>query len=435
MWPFRTKQGKPFEQKSASFLLNSGVLQMMQHKYETFAAEGFGLNPVVHACIEKIAEAVTSVDLKVFKADKQGDLIEIPKHPLLDLLNKPNPVMTGEEFIGNLVRYYLIAGNLYVLAPKLDATSIKPAPPKELYLLKPSCMRVLEGISFLPQGYEYTAKDGSKVTYPMNQLTGLSAVLHKKKFNPIDQWNGLAPMVSAALGIDVYNEGSRWNLSLLQNGARPSGAMVLSGKNGEPIRMDAEQYRRAKEQIDQQISGSKNAARPLLLEGGLDWKEMAVTAKDMDHERNMLSHSRAICAVFGVAPMLIGIPGEATFANYEEAKLALWVDTILPLLRGILSSLTNWLEPCYGDGLILWYNEEMIPALEPLRKMKGDRVQQASYLTTDEKREAMGYDAYKSTDEPGGTILVPSTSVPLDLAGSVQLPEPGSATDPNAAQP
>lgn len=117
--------------------------------------------------------------------------------------------------------------------------------------------------------------------------------------------------------------------------------------------------------------------------------------------------------------MLVGVTGDATYANYAEAKLALWTDTILPLMQSVLASLNKWLEQMYGEEIILWYDEDMIAALEPLRRQKAERIELSTTMSINEKRRAMGYD-----DVDGGdVILVESSKVPLDIASGIALPE------------
>ena len=151
----------------------------------------------------------------------------------------------------------------------------------------------------------------------------------------------------------------------------------------------------------------------------MEWQEMSINPKDMEFLEGKHSAAREIALAFGVPPMLLGIPGDATYSNMAEARLALYTDTVLPLLQLIIGGLNRWLTPLYGEGLYLWYDEEMIPALEPLRKDKSERINAAGYLTVNEKREAMGYD----TIDGGDVVLVPAKSVPLERAGEAEESE------------
>lgn len=413
------------QQKSHSFVFGAGAATLMNQDYRAFASEGYAMNSVVHACVDKIRTAASSVDLQVYQEAK-GKRRKLDDHPVLKLMDKPNPLMSGTQFISNMIGYYLISGNAFVHGSLMDVRRDLPA---ELYLLQPECVTVKQGDGIFPLRYEYRKKSGEQTSYTVDQLTGRSQVMHSKTFNPLQSHIGLSPMVAAAFGVDVFNAGQKWNLSLLQNGARPPGALMVKQADGTSAPLSDEQFYRLKDQIEDQYSGPSNAGRPLLLEGGLEWVEMGVNPKDMDFRESMLTMARFVASVYGVPPMLVNIPGESTYSNYETAREAFWTETVLPLLRTILDDFNRWFAPILGEGVYLWYDEEMIPALEPMRKMKGERINAAGYMTINEKRVAMGMESV----EGGDTVLVQASTIPLELAGVTALPEMGSPADTTTA--
>jgi HK97 family phage portal protein len=418
MWPFRRQDAAPPNTKSASFLLGVPVGRGLpaNANYTLLAKEGYSQNCVAFACVNRIASAISSVEPQLYKRTG-AKLDKIEKHPLLDLMESQNPAQSGKEFLQQLVTHRLTGGNAFVYGVGMEA-NLKEV--RELYLLHPAHMTVKPGKRVFPEKYEYKPS-GEVITYPVDPLTGKSAVLHLKSVNPLDPWVGLSPMLAAAYAIDIHNEGQQWNRRLLENDARPSGALVMKGQDGNPATLTDDQYARLKTDIDQQYSGSQNAGRPMLLEGGLEWQEMSLSAKDMDFLEAKNSAANDIGLVFGVPPQLLGIPGAQTFANYEQANLSFWTDTVLPQLSLILEGFNRWLTPIYGDDLFLWYDENAIDALEPLRKAKFDRMNTTGFYSVNEKRRATNADDI----EGGDVVLVPSTSIPLDLAG-MSLSEPGS---------
>src|SRR3546814_1188179 len=84
------------------------------------------------------------------------------------------------------------------------------------------------------------------------------------------------------------------------------------------------------------FQGAANAGRPMLLEGGLKWQSLSLTPADMDFTETKAAAAREIALAFGVPPMLLGLPGDNTYANYQEANRALWRLTILPLVTKIV---------------------------------------------------------------------------------------------------
>lgn len=429
MWPFSRKDEPPQQRKSASFFLASGSARgtLSGGAFDKLALEGYSRNVVAFRCINLVASAVASVEPQLYRKGRFG-LEKIEQHDLLTLIEHPNAAQSCREFFGSLAGDFQVGGNAYVLGTGLDRGKRRP---QELQPLNPGKVRVEPGEGFFPVKYEYRPGSGSVTAFPVDQVTGRSAVLHLKTYNPLSPWCGLSPITAAAFGIDQHNQAGIWNQALLQNGARPSGALVVKDSEGKPADLSEEQYARLKEMIDAQFSGSGNSGKPLLLEGGLEWQEMSLNPKDMDFIEGKHSAARDIALAFGVPPMLLGIPGDATYSNMFEARLALWTDTVLPMLGLILDGFNRWLCPLYGDDLYFWYDEENIPALEPLRKQKAERIEASGSISINEKRRAMGYD----DTEGGDVILVESSQVPLDLVGEVDLSEPGSPADRPGVRP
>ncbi len=84
--------------------------------------------------------------------------------------------------------------------------------------------------------------------------------------------------------------------------------------------MTADQFARLKAELEASFQGTRNAGRPLLLEGGLDWKAMSLSPRDLDFMEAKHAAAREIALAIGVPPMLLGIPGDNTYSNYAEAQ-------------------------------------------------------------------------------------------------------------------
>jgi HK97 family phage portal protein len=128
----------------------------------------------------------------------------------------------------------------------------------------------------------------------------------------------------------------------------------------------------------------------MLLDGGLDWKEMSLSPKEMDFLEARNAASRDVAQAFGVPPQLLGIPGDNTYSNYQEARLALWEETVIPLLRHLRDELNAWLAPRFDAGLRLDLDLDEVSALTPRRERVWARLRQADFLTVNEKRLAAG---------------------------------------------
>ncbi len=128
----------------------------------------------------------------------------------------------------------------------------------------------------------------------------------------------------------------------------------------------------------------------MLLEGGPDWKPMGFSPSDMEFHETKLSAAREIAIAFGVPPMLMGIPGDATYANYQEANRAFYRLTVLPLAQRVLASLSHWLASFTGEVVEMKPDLDQIPALAVERDQQWARVGAADFLTQAEKRMILG---------------------------------------------
>ncbi len=367
-----------------SYMVMPGQAVWMERDYTQFAQEAYIKNVIAHRAIDMVSTAASSIRFELYSINSRGVRKEEKSHQILQILKKPNPNCATSDFFQALYNYYQISGNAFI-----QAVGAKDLPPSELHLLRPDRISIIAGKGALPEGYRYTVGNQTR-DFPVDKITGRSRILHIRKFNPLNDWYGLSSVEAAAYSIDQHNQSGAWNQSLLQNGARPSGALVVRGDVGGGV-LSADQYSRVKQQIDEQFSGPANAGRPLLLEGGLDWKEMSMTPKDMDFVEAKHSSARDIALAFGVPPQLLGIPGDNTYSNLQEARLALWEQTVVPLVQRTIDNLNNWLIPFFGAGLELVPDTDNITALAVSNQTIWDRVEKASFLSENEKRIAVGY--------------------------------------------
>jgi HK97 family phage portal protein len=181
-----------------------------------------------------------------------------------------------------------------------------------------------------------------------------------------------------------------WNKALLDNAARPSGALTYEPGDGSGL--GAEQYERLKTELEAQFSGSPNAGRPLLLEGGLKWQALSLTPADMDFAALKEGAARDIALAFGVPPVLVGLPGDATYANAREAGRALYRQTVLPLAGRILAGLGAMLSDWVGE-VEFQIDTDRLSELSEDRARLWSQVGAADFISRDEKREMLGYAA------------------------------------------
>ncbi len=340
-----------------------------------YAREGYAKNAIAYRCVRMIAEAAASAPMRVGPQD----------HPLAQLLKRPNPEQTGVELLEAFYAHLQVSGNAY-----LEAVALEDDAPRELYVLRPDRMSVLPGASGWPIGWEHRV-GGEVRRFLRDPISARAPVAHVKLFHPLDDWYGLSPMAAAAFAIDIHNAGGAWNKALIDNAARPSGALVFTGVGGAD-RLSEEQFDRLKAELEEAHAGAANAGRPILLEGGLDWRPMSLTPTDMDFIQARHAAARDIALAFGVPPMLLGIPGDNTYANYREANLAFWRHTVLPLAFKTAQVIETWLGDAWGAPARVAVDLEAVPALSSEREALWAKLASADFLSLEEKRSLAGVD-------------------------------------------
>ena len=380
---------KSLEFKSSLFYSNQ-IASWTDASYVNFANNGYIKNVIAYRCVHMIARQASFIPIKLYKLTPNGERVLQKNHFVNDILAKPNPSQNYTNFMEELYSNLLIYGNAYLVLSKNSF-----AGPSGLELIKPEKINILtdRGDNII-----YRYKDGQKIhDYSVNLKTNKRDILHIKLYNPSNEFYGLSPFEVATYPIDQHNESSRYNKSLLQNCARPSGAIVFTPQNdGTSNTLTEDQYQRLQEQINENFL--KNTGRPILLEGGLDWKEMSISPKEMDFLECRQNAAREIALAFGVPPQLLGIKGDATYNNMMEARLVLWEQTIIPFINLVTNALEDFLSSNFDEKLDIDFDMDKVATLSSKRDSEWMKVANASFMTINEKRQFVGLDPIMGGD-------------------------------------
>jgi HK97 family phage portal protein len=345
--------------------------------YEAQVREAYLQNPVAQRAVRLVAEGCGSA--VVYDAGER----DAPSTPLRTVpLPVPGRIVTA-ALLETVTAQLLLHGNAFVQV-LCDAQGT----PADLFALRPERVTVEADAAGWPAAYLYKAGE-TRTRIAARDGLGRPGLVHLKAMHPLDDHYGLGCLGAAAGPVAIHNEATRWNKALLDNAARPSGALLFDAGDGTPLAAD--QYKRLAAELEAHFQGAQNAGRPMLLEGGLKWQAMSLSPADMDFVGLKAAAAREIALAFGVPPMLLGLPGDATYANYREANRALWRLTILPMLARILSGISAGLA-AWWPALRLEADVDRVTALAEDRERLWAQVSAANFLTDDEKREMLGFD-------------------------------------------
>jgi HK97 family phage portal protein len=332
--------------------------------YEGQVRESFGRNAIAQRAVRLVAESAGSAPVTTAEGG----------HPALDLLSP--------TLIETVATHLLLHGNSWI------ETGVDHAGrPAALWALRPERVRPDLDSDGWPRAWLYRVGP-REIRYSVDGDGLRPGLLHLKTVNPMDDHLGAGCLSAAIEPVSLLNAAARWNRALLANAARPSGAIVHEGKSGVPL--SSEQFERLREEIEAGFQGAANAGRPMLLDGGLRWQSLALTPAEMDFAKAREAAAREVALAFGVPPMLLGLPGDATYANYAEANVALWRLTILPLVTRILASFSSHFSR-WWPATRLEIDLDRVPALWSDRERLWRHISDASFLSVDEKREMLGW--------------------------------------------
>ena len=394
-WQFWKKEEKSSNAIRSIMQRNSATWSARE--FVAFATEGYRDNPTVRACI--MAKQKAAIECPIILVNEKGEAVE--NHPILSLLNKPNPMQSWEKFLTQMIGSHDIAG-------EGDVLKIGISQSVELWPLRPDWLEITTFSMGLPVSCSYTPSD----TYEESTVKQyqFSELMIWAEYNPLFRWRGLSPLYSAAYSIDTLNEYAKSNKAMLENGMTPSGVLWTDSEVSDTS------FNRLQEQFNGKYAGAKNSGKPMILDGGLKWQGMSFTPREMEFVSGKRLSQLDVCQVLRVPPQIIGIEGSQTFANYEQARAAFYEDEVIPMVNGLLSELLGFLRkdfkipPTYK----LIVDTDGITALEPRRAERNKVIDGLTSLKVDEKRAAMGYESA----EGGDVILVDSNKIPLDMAGA-----------------
>ncbi len=368
-WPFSTARREEKSSVPLIALSQIGEARWGSREGTALTRDGYLQNAIAYRAVRMVAETAASVPL-VTAHEGAGRLIR-----------RPQPGDVAATFFEAVFTQLQLTGNAFVEGVRLDGEPGLAA----MYPLSPAAMRPLKDARGWVEAWAVKERHGERVIR-RDAETGWSPVLHLKLFNPVNDTLGLPPLGAARRALDLHNASADWAKALIDNSAKPSGALVYAGHG----RMPPDQFDKLKDELDAMYTGAANAGRPLLLEGGLDWRPMALSPVEMDFLAARHAAAREIALALGVPPMLLGIPGDNTYSNYKEANLAFWRMTILPLVQKMAAALSAWLDEPFGGDVEVRPDLDRVPALSAERDALWARLEGASFVTVDEKRQIAG---------------------------------------------
>lgn len=389
------------------------------------AYHGYAKNELVYACIMEKATSMPEAPLRVYGRNGLGEPRE--DHPLRVLLANPNPVLSEFELFEMTCVHLDLAGNAF-----WEVVLDRMGRPVQLWPMRPDLMRL--NVDSRGEPHYFYIVGGRPIP--------VGPILHFRYPNPRDLYFGQAPMRPAMRAVALDNEATDFVKALLQNRAVP-GAVVTTQQ-----KIDETQADRLKAKWINAFSGS-HRGEPVVFQAGMDVKMLGLNPEQLEFPDLRSIAETRICSSFGVPPILVGAKAgldRSTFANYAEARRALWEETLMPLQRRVRDVIVAKLLPLTTGNQVkprtveVRFDNSGVLALRESEQAIWERANnalRAGAITVADFRNIVGLPPVAGADvflRPAGVIPTNADGTPVNEPAPPPEPTPPPDGEPTPAE-
>ena len=367
----------------------------MDYAYEAGALH---LNSIVAAVIGWIATQMQQTVPQVVRRNADGEDTAQPDHPLVKLLNRPNPSTSWKNIYRPLLLDWHGSGDAYLMKARaasrrvvelryIPANSIRPDP------------KAVGGK--LVSNYIYTV-GGRQMDVAPSELIHL-----RNGIDPERPQNGLSDLRPVLREIVTENEAGTYTVQAVKS---PIPGIVL-WPDGEAVMDDDDERSALAKEFQERFSGNKRF-RTMVMSTKMGMETAGFDPEQMALDLIRRYPEQRICAALRIPPMVMGYAAgkdEATYANYGEALRAALNNNALPTLALFAEELTNQLlqsEPEYGrqEDLFVRFNTSKMEGLKEDQAVKTTSLTKAAggaYMAVNEARRRDNLDPHPDPEHDG----------------------------------
>jgi len=349
----------------------------------------------------RIATAVGEVKWRLYKGSERSERNQVAEHPILRLLDYANEFQTGQEVAELTALHRILAGRAYWYLPR-NGFGV----PAEIWVIPPHLIKPVPSQKDFIAGY--VAQVGNeKIPFSKDEIIWFPMP------DPLNPYGGIGYAQPAAIELDSELYASKWNRNFFYNSARPDGALETDRN------LTDEQFKALQEQWTTQHQGLSRAHKMAILEGGLQYKQIQMTQKDMDFRELRRQTRENLMFTFGIPLSVMGVTENVNRANAEagEYTFARW--TVRPELTKMKNKLNEKLIPMFplAKGVELDFDEVVPETIEQKRLLSESGIKNGT-LTINESRKLLGFDPIPA----GEQLLVPLNLIPTPIKGEMKPP-------------
>lgn len=362
-----------------------------QYSYSWTKGKGMSLyekSLYTNKAIAKRAEKVGQINFTLVKGDE-----EVIENPWLNLLDRPNKDMTGDQFWRTAQKYYDIFGFVIIVKNKkeggiFDRETKKGSLPDSLTILPSQQVEIVfdESQENILR-FDHSPLGGKKTSYFKEQ------VIYLYNPHPANPLLGESLLSSAVRAIETEIEISQYQVNVLKNGGRLESVFKIKNP------LNAGNIENLKAQYKEKYAESSRLGEPLFLGGDIDIEKTALSPMELAYLDTKLSTLQDICIATGVPKAILGVTQGETFSNTDASIRIFLRETIKPILENLVNVLDWQLIPEEFDlGFV-----DPTPEDQEEKRKNVETGHTVNALTINEKRAMLGFDPIPEGDK----ILVP----------------------------
>jgi len=296
----------------------------------------------VYKAVKAIADNVPQAELCFYDYNSED---EVFPDDLVKLFEKPNPLMSGMDFIQAVVGFYALYGEAFIVKQQSigQMTGARKLP-AELW-------------TFNPSDFHEDEKDGLVWQWRLgNDKYPADEVIHFSDFNPYSNTRGLAPTEPIKKIIDIDWQSLVYNKAFFDNFCQFGSYMTSDQK------LTDQQLDRVEAKVKEMHEGASKAFKFAVLHAGLQLKNEQPTHKDMDFLDQKKFAREEILGIWRAPKALFNITEDLNYATFVGQMKIFWIYTIEPILRKVESAFNSMLIQPYNPNIYCKFDTQNVPA-------------------------------------------------------------------------
>jgi HK97 family phage portal protein len=380
-----------------------------------------------YVCGNLIATNAALLPIGAFKRQpktKGSEFAFDEDHPVSRILYEPNPWQTGPEFIEATAWSLRISGQYFHELVRDGYDKV----PEEIYVLDPRQVQIVPDAKNFIKKYKVNVNGTWEDFAPYQISWG-------KHCNPSNPYEALSPATASGNSINQNIAAGKYGTMFFRNGGMPLGTMESDRRLSEP------DYERIRTNWSKSVKGVQNWFKLLILEGGLKYKQVQASPRDLalvDLKEQVKSE---ILAGQGVPALLVGDTRQFNYSNSKEVQKLFWRNTMSTVLRLIAGRMTKDLviksERTSGKVKVL-FDLSGVDALQEDQEIKSRiafNLQKSGVMCWDEIRKILyrmqpypngiGSEIYMPSNMVTAAALIANGGKPIANVGTGQSGKPG----------